>query len=335
LVDGRNIPTAQSYGIEIDDTLPIFLEKTYPQALEVVASGEAIAINDERRNHGVLLIPVRREQKVFAVIILRRKGVFSEEQKEVVERVVARAAVAIENARLYAAMQAADRAKSEFVGIVAHDLKVPMTSILGYADLTLMDGNLQEQQVNYLNRIRDTVRRMEMLVSDLADISRIESGHFFMNETRVPVMDVVQGLRDAIMTQIRSRNHTFVEEIEPDLPDMWVDYFRLLQVLTNLASNAYKYTPDGGTITLSVRKADDRIEFSIHDTGIGMSREAIKKLGTKFWRADDEYTRSQPGTGLGYAITANLVEQMGGRIRVESQVDKGSKFTFTVPRAKD
>jgi signal transduction histidine kinase len=278
---------------------------------------------------------VRREQKVFAVIILRRKGTFSEEQKEVVERVVARAAVAIENARLYAAMQAADRAKSEFVGIVAHDLKVPMTSILGYADLTLMDGNLQEQQVNYLNRIRDTVKRMEMLVSDLADISRIESGHFFMNETRCTVMDIVQGLRDATMTQINSRSHTFVEEIEPDLPDMWCDYYRLLQVLTNLASNAYKYTPDGGTITLRVRPADDRIEFSIQDTGIGMTREAIKKLGTKFWRADDEYTRSQPGTGLGYAITANLVEQMGGQIRVESQVDKGSKFTFTVPIAKD
>jgi signal transduction histidine kinase len=148
-------------------------------------------------------------------------------------------------------------------------------------------------------------------------------------------MDIVQGLRDAIMTQIKSRSHTFVEEIEPDLPDMWVDYYRLLQVLTNLASNAYKYTPDGGTITLSVHKVDDRIEFSVRDTGIGMTREAIKKLGTKFWRADDEYTRSQPGTGLGYAITVNLVEQMGGRIRVESQVDKGSKFTFTVPTAKD
>src|SRR5690606_35988004 len=244
-----------------------------------------------------------------------------------VERIVTRAAVAIENARLYAAVQAADRAKSEFVGIVAHDLKVPMTSILGYADLTLLDGNLQEQQVNYQNRIRDTVKRMEMLVSDLADISRIESGHFFMNETHVRVADIVQGVRDAIMTQITSREHKYVESVEPDLPDMQVDYYRLLQVLTNLASNAYKYTPNGGTITLSVRRAGDKIEFSIADTGIGMSRTAIKKLGTKFWRADDEYTRSQPGAGLGYAITASLVEQMGSHIVVESEVGKGSKFT--------
>jgi K+-sensing histidine kinase KdpD len=335
IVENDGIPTVSSYGIESDDTLPLYLEKTYPQTLHAVDTGETIVINDERRNYGILLVPVQREQKAFAVIVLRRKSLFTGEEREVVERVVARAAVAIENARLYAAVQSADRAKSEFVGVVAHDLKVPMTSILGYADLTLLDGNLQEQQVSYLNRIRDTVGRMELLVSDLADISRIESGHFLMNETRVSVEEIIQGLRDAIMTQIRLRKHAFVEQVEPNLPDMRVDYYRLLQVLTNLGSNAYKYTPDGGSITLSVRRVGNAIEFSIADTGIGLSREALRKLGTKFWRADDEHTRSQAGTGLGYAITTSLVEQMGSRIRIESQPGKGSKFSFTVPIFRD
>lgn len=335
LIESNGIPTVSSYGIEADDTLPLYLEKTYPQVMQAVETGETITLNNERRSLGVLIVPVQREHKVFAVTILRRKGAFTDEEREVVERVIARAAVTIENARLYAAVQAADRAKSEFVGVVAHDLKVPMTSILGYADLTLMDGNLQEQQVSYLNRIRDTVSRMELLVSDLADISRIESGHFLMNPTHVYVEDLIQGVRDAIMTQIRLRQHAYVEQIEPDLPEIWVDYYRLLQVLTNLASNAYKYTPDGGTITLSVRRVGDAIEFSVADTGIGMSREALRKLGTKFWRADDPYTRSQAGTGLGYAITASLVEQMGSRIRVESQPNAGSKFTFTIPIAKE
>ncbi len=335
VVDGVNVPTANSYGSQIDDTMPIYLERTYPQVLQAIESGETVIDNDDTNKPGVLVVPIRREQKVFAVIVLRRRGAFTEERKEVVERIVARAAVAIENARLYAAVQSADRAKSEFVGIVAHDLKVPMTSILGYADLTLMDGELQDQQVNYLSRIRDTVKRMEMLVSDLADISRIESGHFFMNEMRVGVGEMVQGVRDAIMTQIKSRKHTYVEEIDPDLPEMWTDYYRLLQVLTNLASNAYKYTPNGGTITLTAHRMGDKIEFSIADTGIGIPPAAIKKLGTKFWRADDEYTRSQPGAGLGYAITASLVEQMGSHIRVNSAVGKGSKFTFAVATAKD
>jgi len=334
VVEGNSIPTANSCGISSDDTQPIFLDKTYPQTLDVVRTGESLLIKDEARNQGIMIVPVQREQKVFAVIVLRRSGAFTEDQQDIVERVVARAAVAIENSRLYAAVQAADRAKSEFVGIVAHDLKVPMTSILGYADLTLMDGELQDQQVVYQNRIRDTVKRMEILVSDLADISRIESGHFYMNETRVTVDDIVQGVRDAVIIQIKSRQHAYVEQIEPGLPDMWVDYFRLLQVLTNLASNAYKYTPAGGAITLSVRRSGKKIEFSIADTGIGMAPEAIQKLGTKFWRADDEFTRSQPGTGLGYAITASLVEQMGSRIQVESEIGAGSKFTFTIPIAQ-
>ncbi len=334
-MNDKIIATVSTYGVEKDDTVPLALDRTFPQTRVAIETGRTVISNNEKRTYGVLVVPVQREQKVFGVIILRRNGSFSEEQAEVVERVVARAAVAIENARLYAAVQTADRAKSEFVGVVAHDLKVPMTSILGYADLTLMDGELQDDQVNYINRIRDTVKRMELLVSDLADVSRIESGHFFMTETRVPVEKMMQGVRDGNMTQIKERHHTYVEQIEPDLPPMWVDYFRLLQVLTNLASNAYKYTPDGGTITVSVRRAGDVIEFSVSDTGIGMSAEAMRKLGTKFWRADDEYTRSQPGTGLGYAITTGLVEQMGSHIEIESEVGKGSKFTFTVSIAKD
>jgi K+-sensing histidine kinase KdpD len=335
LIDGQTIPTAQTFGVQSGDTHPFFLDKTYPQAWKVVETGETLKLPDEQRAHGVLIVPVQRDQKVFAVIVLRRKGVFTDERKEMVERVMARAAAAIENARLYAQVQAADRAKTEFVGIVAHDLKVPMTSILGYADLTLMDGGLQEQQVSYLNRVRDTVKRMELLVSDLADISRIESGLFYMDETRVNVDDIVQGVREAIMTQIKSRGHAYVEQVQPNLPPMWVDYYRLLQVLTNLTSNAYKYTPSGGSITLSVRRIDSRIEFSVSDTGIGMSPEAVAKLGTKFWRADDEFTRSQPGTGLGYTITASLVEQMGSAIRVESEAGRGSRFTFTVAVAED
>ncbi|CAG1769387.1 partial Alkaline phosphatase synthesis sensor protein PhoR, partial [uncultured bacterium] len=229
----------------------------------------------------------------------------------------------------------ADRAKSEFVGIVAHDLKVPMTSILGYADLTLMEDNIPPLQVNYLNRIRDTVKRMELLVSDLSDISRIESGHFLMDESRVLVADVVQGLRDALAPQLAAQQHRWVENIAPDLPAMKADYFRLLQVLTNLTSNAFKYTPDGGTITLRGSRLEERIEFSISDTGIGLSPEAVEKLGTKFWRAEDDFTRSKPGTGLGFAITRSLVEQMGSGIYVESQVGQGSQFTFSVAIDKE
>jgi signal transduction histidine kinase len=317
---------------------PPLLDKAYPQVWDVVKSGKSrVVIPDEVEASIVLIVPIRREQQVIGVVILKRGGrkPFTSEQIDLVERVVTRAAVAIENARLYTVVQAADRAKSEFVGIVAHDLKSPMTSISGYADLTLMQGSLNERQADFVKRIKDTVKRMEMLVSDLADISRLETGHFFMEERRVPVAEIVQAVKDGTMPEMIARKHTYIEEVDPDLPDMYVDYYRLLQVLINLVSNAYKYTPDGGTITLTVAPRDGRVEFSVRDTGIGLSEESVTMLGTKFWRAEDDFTRSQPGTGLGFAITRSLVEQMAGKIEIESELGKGSQFTFSVAVAED
>lgn len=329
LSDGR-MPAAYHFGLPKHDTQPLLLDRTFPQVNEAIERQETV-LNDIR---SIMVVPIVHEGNVIGAVVLRHAGRFTEIQQDIVERVLARAASAIENSRLYAAVQAADHAKSEFVGVVAHDLKVPMTSILGYADLLLMDDNLIDYQVTYVNRIRDTVRRMEKLVSDLADISRIEAGQFFMDETSVDVESIAQGIRDAIQTQMSARQHQWQESIEEGLPRMRADYYRLLQVLTNLTSNAYKYTPDGGTITFAVRRDPiyaDRIEFSIADTGIGLTAEQIRNLGTKFWRADDDFTRSQPGSGLGFAITRSLVDQMGSEIMIESQPGRGSRFSFSVP----
>jgi signal transduction histidine kinase len=325
------IEAVYHYGLAMVETQPLQLETQYPQALDVALTGESYLGYHPDHDYSVLIVPIRREQRLISVVVLRRMGQFPSEARDLVERVITRAAVAIENAQLYEKVQAADKAKSEFVGIVAHDLKVPMTSIYGYADLLLFEKDrLSERQMGFVGKIKDTVKRMEILVADLADISRIESGHFFMDATRVSVDGVVQEIRDATYTQIRTRNHTLIEQITPSLPDMYVDYYRLIQVLTNLVSNAYKYTPDGGTITLCARQVGERIEFSVRDTGIGMTREQTANLGTKFWRADDEFTRAQPGTGLGFAITRSLVELMGSAIQIESQPGLGSAFTFSV-----
>jgi signal transduction histidine kinase len=332
--DPPRVRTMHSYGMAPGQTQPIQLHVVYPATLEVASNGKT-AVVPGRRSGAVtsLIVPVRRENKVIAVVVLNRTGSFSESEQDLVERVVARAAVAIENARLYAEVQAADFAKSEFVGVVAHDLKVPMASILGYAELTLLDDDLNPRQIDFQQRIRDIVLRMEVLVSDLADISRLESGHFYMDVTRVPVEDIVQAVKDSMYTQLTARGHQFEQEIGADLPELEIDYYRLLQVLTNLMSNAIKYTPDGGRITLRVRRANHGVMFSIQDNGIGLTPDGLMMLGTKFWRADDDFTRSQPGTGLGFAITRSLVQQMGGKIRVESEPGKGSTFSFYIPAA--
>ncbi|NWG17463.1 MAG: GAF domain-containing protein [Chloroflexi bacterium] len=315
---------------------PEYLEAAYPAVQDVMATRKPAATRTgDHGERAALVVPILRETRLLGVVVIENDSdkAFSPEQQDLIERMVGRAVVAMENGRLYAAVRAADRAKSEFVGIVAHDLKVPMTSIAGYADLTVMQGGLTERQQQFIGRIKDTVKRMEILVSDLSDISRIESGHFFMEETRVPVAEIVQAVRDGTLAQLESYHHHYVELIEPNLPDMRVDYYRLLQVLTNLVSNAYKYTPEGGTITLRAQQAQGRILFTVKDTGVGLTKEQIAKLGTKFWRAEDDFTRSRPGTGLGFAITRALVEQMGSQIHIESEVGKGSSFTFSVATA--
>ena len=333
--DGRHIVGVQHYSDDTRAENVINLDEMYPQIWEVVDSkGSIIFDSGQYGVETILAVPIRLgEDKVIGVTLIKRDDgeSFSEEQQDLIERIVTRAAVAIENSQLYAAVQEADRAKSEFVGIVAHDLKSPMTSIAGYADLMLMTPDkLVDRQEDFLKRIRGTVKRMEILVSDLADIARIETGHFFMDEMLVPVARVIEAVRDGAVPEIENRNHTYVEAIDDNLPDMKTDYYRLVQVLTNLVSNAYKYTPDGGKIMLKVRHVGDRIEFSVRDTGIGLSPEAIKNIGKKFWRSEDNYTRSQPGTGLGFSITRSLIEQMGSEIRIQSEEGKGSNFTFGV-----
>ncbi len=327
------VEAVDHYGLLDSEFKPDYLDAVFPRVTEVVQTGKNL--NFEMGTDSpqtVLMVPIRREQDVIGVVILRRNpsSDFTEEEQDIVARVVARAAITIENARLYSAVQAADLAKSEFVGIVAHDLKAPMNNIAGYAQLMEMEDGLSDSLELYVSRIRDTVSRMEILVSDLADISRIESGHFLMEETVVNVQEITKDLKDSTMPAIKALNHTLVEEIEPNLPNMWVDYYRLLQVLTNLVTNAYKYTPEGGTITIIVKQINDRIQFSVQDTGIGLSEDNIKMLGSKFWRAEDRFTRSQPGTGLGFSITENLVQQMGSQVTIESTVGEGSKFTFDV-----
>ena len=332
VMDSGTARAQYRYGA-VNASLPESLNEAYPEIAQVAASGKSA-----RLESGTLIVPMQREHAVFGVVVLHPQAgeMFTDEQLDLIERIVARSAVAIENGRLYAAVRAADKAKSEFVGVVAHDLKTPMTSIGGYASLMLMQKDkLDERQAQFLELIRNTVKRMEVLVSDLSDISRIESGHFFMNETQVPVTDIFQAVKDNTLPQIDERGHQYVEDAASDLPTMWVDYYRLLQVLTNLVSNAYKYTPEGGTITVSAHRSGDRVQFRVSDTGIGLSPEAIAKLGTKFWRAEDDFTRSQPGTGLGFAITRMLVEQMGSQIDIHSVIGQGSTFTFSVMTQKN
>jgi signal transduction histidine kinase len=302
-----------------------------PLMQQVIATQAPIVHHNA--DQSIFLVPIRRSGRVIGVIAMtaERANAFSADQQALVVRMADRAAIAIENARLYDAVRAANNAKSEFVGVVAHELKVPMTSISGYADLIPMAGSINEKQSGFLATIKNAVQRMKILVSDLNDISRIETGNLRVELAEVSVSEVISMVREGIATEIAQRNHTLNIDIDPELPAVRADRDRLIQVLLNLTSNAYKYTPNGGTVRLAAKRQGAQIAFLVADSGVGMSAEQVAKLGTKFWRADNGL--GQPGTGLGFAITRNLIALMGGTFDIQSVPRQGTTVTFTLPVA--
>jgi signal transduction histidine kinase len=217
------------------------------------------------------------------------------------------------------------------VTLVAHELKVPMTSIQGYADLLSMAGTINDKQQQFVATIKNSVNKMKVLVSDLSEISRIESGNLRVDLTKVSVPEAISSATEGTLTEIEKRQHRLVVDLDPDLPPVQADQGRLTQILLNLMSNAYKYSPDGSTITVQAHRANGQVFISVADTGVGMSPEQLAKLGTKFWRADNGL--QQQGTGLGFAITRNLIELMHGTLNIESEPGKGSVFTVGLPAA--
>lgn len=232
---------------------------------------------------------------------------------------------------------AANKSKSEFVSVVSHELKLPMTSIKGYSDLMLTGatGQLNENQTNFLTTIRNNVNRMSTLVSDLADISRIESGNMRLEPREVPVWDVIDEVVTLTRTQVTQKNQTVTVDIPQELPKAWCDRNRLAQILTNFVSNANKYTPEGGAIVVQAIRVNGSIQIKIQDNGLGMTPEDQEKLFSKFFRSADDKIREAPGTGLGLSITKNLIELQGGKVWFESEFRKGTSFYFTVPISQD
>jgi signal transduction histidine kinase len=287
-----------------------------------------------------LVVPIGREEQIIGVITLESSedGGFSQEALESVIRLTDHAAVAIENARLFDAVQAANDAKTDFISFVSHELKQPMTSIKGYADLLAKGtgGELGEMQQSFLGVIRTNVDRMDALVQDLLDVSRIEAGRLRLELGRVPMEEVVEEAVRGVRRQVEAKGQTLDVQVCEGLPPVAADRNRLVQVLVNLLSNAYKYTPEGGHIRLLVESIDGGyVRCAVSDTGTGLSEEDQERLFTKYFRSQDPAVRSVPGTGLGLVITKSLVELQGGEISVESTLGEGSTFAFTVPVASD
>lgn len=295
--------------------------------------------------HTQIAIPIRREANVVGLIFLEST---SDSQQDIafLNRLSDHAAIAISNAQLYQEVQRANEAKSEFVSFVAHELKNPMTSIKGYTELLVGGkvGDINESQANFLHTIRANVDRMSTLVSDLNDNSKIEAGRLRLDFKAVDVANLIDEVARSTRRQIEERKQVLHVQIPDTLPKVWADRGRVIQVLTNLVSNAHKYTPEGGEIVIGAEASANHwdpdgaarvVHIWVKDNGIGISLEDQQKIFTKFFRSEDETARKAPGTGLGLNITKSLVEMQAGRIWFESRLREGTTFHFTIPATEE
>ncbi len=317
------------------------VETGQPQQQAVVNSRDKLLL----ATHTQMIIPIRRETAVIGLLYLESAS-DSQVDIEFLTRLTDHAAIAISNAQLYGEVQRANVAKSDFVSFVAHELKNPMTSIKGYTELLAGGavGTVNEMQTNFLHTIKNNVERMSTLVSDLNDNSKIEAGRLRLEYKATDVATLVDEVIRSIKRQVEEKKQALEVILPAALPPMWADRIRVSQVLTNLVSNAYKYTPDGGSLQVGAEDTANRwdaegasrvIHLWVQDNGIGLSPEDQQKLFQKYFRSDDPKAREAPGTGLGLNITKSLVEMQGGRIWFESEYRKGTTFHFTVPVAEE
>ena len=230
-----------------------------------------------------------------------------------------------------------DRLKSEFVATVSHELRTPMTSIRGYVDILLMGaaGALNENQVHFLQIVKNNTERLNILVNDLLDISRIEAGRITLSPQSLDLRDVAEDVLADILRRSEEENKpmAFSLEVAKDLPRVKGDAERIRQVLGNLVDNAYHYTPENGQITVKISaKNGSMVQVSVKDSGVGISAEDQERIFDRFYRGEDPLVLATPGTGLGLAIVKQLVEMHDGDIWLESGgTDQGSTFSFTLP----
>ncbi len=321
--------------------MALAIENGQPQSLTVTTSKEKLVSNA----HTQMIIPIRRETMVIGLLYLEST---SDSQVDIgfLTRLTDHAAIAISNAQLFGEVQRANLEKSKFVSFVAHELKNPMTSIKGYTDLMAAGavGPISDMQANFLNTIKTNVIRMDTVVSDLNDISKIEAGRLSLAYKVTEVPPLIDDTVRSLKRQIEEKKQTLEIVLPEKLPVIWADSNRITQVLVNLLSNSYKYTPESGILQIGAEEAGGNfggtnsstrvVHIWVKDNGLGMTPEDQKMVFQQYFRT--EYSKEvASGTGLGLNITKNLIEMQGGSIWFESEFHVGTTFHITIPVAEE
>lgn len=299
----------------------------------------------EQKPSSILLVPLKAEASVLGVLELRKNepSFFNQHHLRLAELIAARVAALVQSVMLYEKildankeLERLNRVKTEFVSMVSHELRTPMTAIKGFVDVVMTEeaGPVNEQQKRFLKIAHNSIDRLTLLISDLLDISRIESGKMKMELNETHLGKILREIAETYRKTVADKGITFHTDIDKRLPLLLVDEARIKQVVDNLLSNAIKFTASGGAIRVSADDMGDFVMVSVSDTGTGIKKENHEKIFEKFFQVDSSLTRQAGGTGLGLAISKVIIEHHGGRIWVESELGKGATFRFLLPKIR-
>ncbi len=316
----------------LDSRRPALLAEVSPEQLESLSEQPAqVAAISGAGLRSALSVPlISRGRLLGALTVASRQAVcpYGPREQQLAETIGYRAALAIDNGRLYRAAQRAIQARDNVLSVVAHDLRNPLDVILMQAALLRPRTGQPERLRKQTETIERAVSRMNRLIQDLLDVVRMESGRLSVEvgrlDARQVVLDAVEGQR----TLATAASLELRVELPPQLPEISADEGRLFQVLENLIGNAIKFNKPGGDITVGAQPRPGELLFWVTDTGLGIAAEDLPRLFDRFWQADKTRRR---GAGLGLSIAKGLVEAHGGRMWVESTLDQGSTFFFTLP----
>ena len=228
-----------------------------------------------------------------------------------------------------------DTQKDQFISIAAHELKTPLTSIKGFADLLMKENISSNQEIRkkYLSIIYNDTNRLGGLITNILELSKMDLGAMKFVIEEIEVDDLIKDVREQMDIIIRQKDLEPEYIIEENIPNISVDKDRIIQVISNLINNAVHYT-DKGKISISASRSQDYVQFGVSDTGTGIPKESFEKIFSRFYQVDSPLTRKIGGSGLGLSICKGFVESMGGKIWFESEIGKGTSFYFTVPISK-
>ena len=290
-----------------------------------------------------LAVPLLREDRIIGGLVVRRKstGEFRPEVIELLKTFATQSVLAIQNARLFQEIEdksrqieAANRHKSEFLANMSHELRTPLNAIIGFSEVLgeKLFGELNEKQAEYTDDILSSGRHLLSLINEILDLSKVEAGRMELELATFDLPLAIDNTRTFVRERATKHGINLDVTVDERLGDFIGDERKIKQILLNLLSNAVKFTPEGGRIGINARQADGSVEISVSDTGIGIAPEDQPKIFEEFRQVGSDYSHKIEGTGLGLTLAKKFVELHGGKIWVESEVGKGSTFTFTLPQ---